>query len=553
VTSAAPASGEELRSRPGSGWFIRPFSLGLLLVVATLALYYPVHWHPFLNYDDSLYVTNNDEVQSPVSWDTVMWAFTTFDVGTWHPLTWLSHALDCQLFQLNPAGHHDVNLLLHAINVVLLFWVLLRATGYAGRSFMVAALFALHPINVESVAWIAERKNPLSMLFFLLALGAYRWYAIEPRSGRYAAVALLYTFGLLAKPQVITFPFVLLLWDYWPLRRMLASAQESDSGTTTQRVVPPRKLSWLVLEKLPLFALSAASAFITMKAQRVGGDKVWYAVSIRLENAIVSYALYLRNAVWPTRLAVFYPHPGNSLQKWTVGAALLSLMAITALVIDRQRQRYLGTGWLWFLGTMVPMIGLEGVGYQGMQGMADRYAYLPFIGLFIMVCWGISDWAEQRHISFAWLAGPGLAVLSILTVVSHSQIGYWSDSATLWSRTLQVTNRNWLAENNLGRVLMSQGRVEEGVSHFIKATEIYPADPVSNMNIGIYEQQGGNLREAIERFKIALRSSRDASLRYAALNAMGRAYRDLGDTARAKECFAAAESHGGDRLSHDVP
>jgi protein O-mannosyl-transferase len=538
---ASPAN-KEAHSMPASRWFTQPFFLGLLLAIATVALYYPVHGHPFVNYDDSLYVTDNIQVQSGIGWDTVSWAFTTFDVGTWHPLTWLSHALDCQLFQLNPAGHHDVNLLLHVINAVLLFWVLLRASGYAGRSFMVAALFALHPINVESVAWIAERKNPLSLLFFLLALGAYRWYARGPRIGRYLAVALLYALGLLAKPQVITFPFVLLLWDYWPLRRMFASAQESDSGAATQAIFAPKNLSWLILEKLPLFALSAASAFMTMKAQRVGGDKVWYPLSIRLENAIVSYAQYLRDAVWPARLAVFYPHPGSSLSAWQVGAALLLLLAITALVIDRRRQRYLAMGWLWFLGTMVPMIGLEGVGYQGMQGMADRYAYLPFLGLFIMVCWGISEWAQRRHISTAWLAGFSFAVLLILTAVTHRQIGYWSDSATLWSRTLQVTNRNWLAENNLGKILMSQGRVEEGMSHFLKATEIYPADPVSNMNIGTYEQQRGNLPEAIERYKKALSSSRDARLRLAALKSMGRAYSDLGDTAHAQECFAAAES-----------
>ncbi len=541
MSSVATSPSQQAQSKPVSRRFTQPLFLGLLLAVATLALYYPVHGHPFINYDDSLYVTDNLQVQSGISWDTVRWAFSTFDVGTWHPLTWLSHALDCQLFQLNPAGHHDVNLLLHVVNAVLLFWVLLRATGYAGRSFMVAALFALHPINVESVAWIAERKNPLSMLFFLLALGAYRWYARQPRVARYAVVVLLYTLGLLAKPQIVTFPFVLLLWDYWPLRRMLASSPELDSATATHAAVPPRNLSWLVLEKLPLFALSAASAIMTMKAQRAGADKVWYPLSIRLGNAIVSYAKYLRDAVWPSRLAVFYPHPGNSLSGWQVGAALLLLLLITALVIELGH-RYLTVGWLWFLGTMVPMIGLEGVGYQGMQGMADRYAYLPFIGLFIMICWGVSEWAERRHLSLAWMAGLSFAVLLILAVVTHRQIGYWSDSATLWSRTLQVTNRNWLAENNLGKILMSQGRVEDGISHFIKATEIYPADPVSNMNIGIWEQQRRNLPEAIERYKKALSSSRDASLRFAALNNLGRAYSDLGDTVHAQECFAAAES-----------
>ena len=534
----------------------RPFVLGLALVIATLALYYPVHEHPFINYDDTIYVTDNVQIQGGINWGTVRWAFTTFYLGTWNPLTWLSHALDCQLFQLNPAGHHDVNLLLHVINVVLLFWVLLRATGCPGRSFMVAALFALHPINVESVAWIAERKNTLSLLFFLLALGAYRWYTRQPRIGRYVAVALLYALGLLAKSQVITFPFVLLLWDYWPLQRFAFRRQglsgssaevqlaksEQQSSDEGRKAKSEERFLWLLLEKLPLLVLSAGSAFMTLESQRAPGDKILYPLSIRLETAIVSYAQYLRDAVWPSRLAVFYPHPGNSLTAFQVCAALLLLLAITALVIDRWRQRYLVTGWLWFLGTMVPMIGLEAVGYQGMQGMADRYAYLPFIGLFIMICWGLSDWAEHRRISVVWLAGLSFVGLSILTVVVHRQIGYWSDSATLWSHTLQVTNRNWLAENNLGKILMSQGRVEEGVSHFLKATEIYPNDPVSNMNLGIYELQRGNPTEAIERFKKALISSHDANLRFAAFNDMGRAYSLLGDTARAQECFAAAEN-----------
>jgi protein O-mannosyl-transferase len=524
----------------------RPFVLGLALVIATLALYYPVHEHPFINYDDTIYVTDNVQIQGGINWGTVRWAFTTFYLGTWNPLTWLSHALDCQLFQLNPAGHHDVNLLLHVINVVLLFWVLLRATGCPGRSFMVAALFALHPINVESVAWIAERKNTLSLLFFLLALGAYRWYTRQPRIGRYVAVALLYALGLLAKSQVITFPFVLLLWDYWPLQRFAFRRQglsgssaevqlaksEQQSSDEGRKAKSEERFLWLLLEKLPLLVLSAGSAFMTLESQRAPGDKILYPLSIRLETAIVSYAQYLRDAVWPSRLAVFYPHPGNSLTAFQVCAALLLLLAITALVIDRWRQRYLVTGWLWFLGTMVPMIGLEAVGYQGMQGMADRYAYLPFIGLFIMICWGLSDWAEHRRISVVWLAGLSFVGLSILTVVAHRQIGYWSDSATLWSHTLQVTNRNWLAENNLGKILMSQGRVEEGVSHFLKATEIYPNDPVSNMNLGIYELQRGNPTEAIERFKKALISSHDANLRFAAFNDMGRAYSLLGALGR---------------------
>jgi len=539
VTVGGASQKTEIQSQPATSSRKHGLLLGLILLIATLALYYPVGGHPFVNYDDGLYVTQNLQVQSGLNWDTVVWSFRTFDVGTWHPLTWLSHALDCQLFQLEPRGHHDVNLLLHAANVVLLFWVLLGATGYAGRSFMVAALFALHPINVESVAWVAERKNPLSMLFFLLALGAYRWYAKDPRLVRYVVVAVLYALGLLAKPQVITFPFVLLLWDYWPLRRMFANDPQASAGTVATEGIPPRTLSWLLLEKLPLFALSAGSAIITMAAQRAGADKVSYPLSIRLENAVVSYVQYVSKALWPVRLAVFYPHPGDAIKQWEAGAAALFLLAVTLLVTERRCPRYLLVGWLWFVGTMVPMIGLEGVGYLGRQGMADRYAYLPFIGLFVMICWGVAEWAARRRISVMWLAGASAAVLLALGAVAHRQIGYWSDNVTLWSHTAEVTSGNFLAENNLGRILMSQGRVEEGIAHFHKAVAIYPDDPVSNLNLGTYEQQRGDPTDAVEHLRKALRAS-DLALRATALERLGEAYRDLGEPLQAQQYFGVA-------------
>jgi hypothetical protein len=513
--------------------------------VATVGLYYPVHSHPFVNYDDSLYVTENDQVQAGLSWLTVKWAITTFAVGTWHPLTWLSHALDCQLFGLDPSGHHDVNLLLHALNVVVLFWVLQAATGYPGRSAMVAALFALHPINVESVAWIAERKNVLSMLFFLLGLGAYRWYALRPRPHRYVVVALLFALGLLSKPQVITFPFVLLLWDYWPLQRM-SFAGDGSSGPQNMEI-RARRLPWLVLEKLPLFALSAASAVITMAATRTDTEKILYPRHVRIETAIISYVQYLGKAIWPIDFAVFYPHPGSSLRPWHAYAALFLLMAITALVFEARSRRYLLVGWLWFVGTLVPMLGLQPVGYKGMQGIADRYAYLPFIGLFIAICWGVADFVSQRksRTYAAWLTGLSLAVLLALAAITHRQISYWSDNVTLWSNALKVTGANWLAENNLGKILMSQGKEDEGVAHFFRAVAIYPNDPVSNMNIALYEQKHGNLSDAVTHFKLAITMSHDNKLKIAALNSLGRAYTDLGDPSRASECFAAAA-----RLSH---
>jgi protein O-mannosyl-transferase len=596
VTSVGVSVPREVHPQPNNGLLASPRNrtaiVALLLAVVTLALYYPVRSHPFLNYDDTLYVTQNDQVQAGLTWLTVKWAFTTFEVGTWHPLAWLSHALDCQLFGLDPAGHHSTSLLLHALNVVLLFWVLQAATGYAGRSAMVAALFALHPINVESVAWIAERKNVLSMVFFLLALGAYRWYAREPRLDRYLLVAVLFALGLLSKPQVITFPFVLLLWDYWPLQRMITKEHDSAGPAGA---IPARSFSWLVLEKLPLFALSAASAVITMAATRTDTEKILYPRHIRLEAAIVGYLQYLGKAVWPSRLAVFYPHPGNSLQPWHVYTALFLLAAVTALVWEARSRRYLLVGWLWFVGTLVPMLGLQPVGYKGMQGIADRYAYLPFIGLFIMICWGVADlWAgtiprlvypverafgpvsasilgnvgasapqeggqKYRRVETRlpsegsprrgaeaplgpdyWMALVCAAILLALGTTAHRQISYWSDNTTLWTHALQVTGPNWLAENNLGKILMSEGQEEAGVEHFFRAVAIYPNDPVSNMNIALYEQKRGNLPEAVAHYKVAITMSHDNQLKVAALNNLGRAYTDLGDPARARECFAAA-------------
>jgi len=538
VTSVGSGPENQVPPPSGIGLFNSPrkqmFLLSLLLVVATVVVYFPVNGHPFANYDDPDYVSDNYHVRSGLHWITVKWAFRTYAAANWHPLTWLSHAADVQLFDLNPARHHDVNLLLHALNVVLLFWVLQRATGYVGRSAMVAALFALHPINVESVVWIAERKNLLSMLFFLLALGAYRWYALKPRVDRYILVALLCAMGLMCKPQVITLPCVLLLWDYWPLRRMFAGSSEVAETATA---IPARSFSWLVVEKLPLLVLAAASAAITIKAQGAGGATSWYPPSVRLGNAIVAYARYVGKAFWPVRLAPMYPHPGSSLRSWQVAIAFVFLLAITGLVIAGRRHRYLPVGWFWFLGTLVPMIGLKQV---GVQAMADRYAYLPFLGLFLMVCWGVGEWGEERHLAPARLAVPGVTVLLALMVVTHRQIDDWSDHVTLWSHTLQVTSGNWQAENNLGMALLRQGKMEEAIPHFRAAAAINPSDPVSNMNIGTYEHSHGNLPQAIEYYKKAILLARNPKLKADAYNNLGYAYKDLGDYADAQQNLQSA-------------
>jgi hypothetical protein len=534
------------QSHPGTGPLhgIEKYTwaLGVLLVVATVGLYYPVSSHPFVNYDDNVYVTDNAQVKSGLNWDTVQWAFTTSEAGNWHPVTWLSHAFDYQLFQSDPAGHHNANLLLHVLNVLLLFWVLQQATGFTGRSWMVAALFALHPINVESVAWISERKNLLSMLFFLLALGAYRWYVSEPRTSRYAVVAAFFALGLMAKPQVITLPFVLLLWDYWPLRRMAITGHSAAIDTPDDGALPQRSFSWLIGEKLPLVALCGASVFITMEAQQAAGAmhtvKNSFPLSIRLGNAIVCYARYLGKAFWPSRLALIYPHPGTSLKTWEVLAALVLLLAVTALVLRERRRRYLLVGWFWFLGTMVPMIGLVQVGEQA---MADRYAYLPFIGLFIMVCWGVADWAGQRKVSAAVLAGASVVVLVALSVVAYRQLGYWRDNVILWTHIIEVTPPNYIAQDDLGGALLNTGQLEEAMKHFHAAAEIYPLDPFSNLNLAIYAQQQGDPQQAIARSETVLSRTPSPRMRSKAYTTMGLAYRDLGDYAKSQEYLEAAQ------------
>ena len=507
--------------------------LGLLLL-ATTAVYSPVHRHPFLNMDDNGYVSANERVQSGLSLSTAVWAFTTFDDANWHPLTWVAHAANCQLFGVGPAGHHDVNLLLHLINVGLLFWVLWTATGFPGRSLMVAALFALHPLNVESVAWIAELKTMLSMMFFLLTLGAYRWYAQRPRWNAYCVVLLLFAAGLMAKPQIITLPAVLLLWDYWPLERMRL---RGDASMAASRV-PPRGLAWLLWEKVPLAGLSLLSALLTLLAQKVGRPEHWpYTLPLRLENALVSYARYVEKMFWPVKLAPMYLHPEDSIPAWQVLMALVFLAAVTAVVFRYRRYRYLAVGWLWFLGTMVPMIGLVQV---GRQSMADRYAYLPMVGLFLMVCWGASDWTASRRLPRPVLPAVGSAILVVLALATYHQVGYWGDNVTLWSHTVDVTTANFVAEYQLGGALGGQGRPQEGLQHYYRALAIKPDNADINLAIAVSEHQAGNLAAAVEPYRRFLAHSMDPKARYTALINLGHVYRRMGDTTKAEECFQAA-------------
>ncbi len=518
----------------------RKLTLCLLLVAAVLICYRPVIHNGFLNYDDDAYITANSHVKAGLTWGTVKWAFTTFDAANYHPLTWLSHALDCQFFGLNPAGHHESSILLHAASAVLLFLFLVNVTGFAWRSLFVAAFFALHPVNVESVAWAAERKNVLSMLFFLLALHAYAWYTRRSGVGRYVLIAFLFVLALLSKPQVITFPFLLLLLDYWPLGRIGAAHGDGsacDNQLESARLAQKKSVSWLLLEKIPFVLLSAASALITMKAQGAGGavqTLTQYSPLLRFETAVIAYVRYLGNAFWPAKLVALYPHPTSLYPAWQVAAALLLLIIVTIAVLGAREQRYLAFGWFWFLGALVPMLGLIQV---GAQAMADRYAYIPFIGLFVMVTWLAADLAGTSRRSIALLAAAGIASVAILASLTYRQVGYWHDTESFWRRTLALTENNYIAHDSLAEYLLDQGGTDEAAAHFRAALAIRPDDLPANLDLGAYEHSRGNLRAAIERYRVVAAYAGDVGLRAKAFGNLGSAYRSLGDLERAKECF----------------
>jgi protein O-mannosyl-transferase len=516
-------------SRPPEGLFVsrekRSTVLCLALVLMILAFYNPVVHNGFTNMDDDGYITDNSHVQAGLTWETVKWSFTSFELANWHPLTWLSHALDCQLFKLNPVGHHYVNVLLHAVNAFLLFLLLESATGLTWPSFMVAALFALHPTNVESVAWAAERKNVLSMFFFLLTLHAYQRYVRHTSVKKYAVVAVLFALGLMAKPEIITLPFVLLLWDYWPLRRMGASASADGLSVT------PRSFTYLLVEKVPLLALSACSAVITMIAQREGHALRTASTRVRFGNAFVACARYIGKAFWPTRLAALYPHLGRFLPTWQIVASAALLLVLTALVLYWRSHRYLVVGWFWFLGTLVPVIGLVQV---GVQAMADRYAYLSFIGLFICAVWGIEEIAQRRKIQGAWLAVPAVVILGTFGILTYRQIAYWHDSVILWKHTLSITQKNYFAHNALAAALADAGQVEGAIAEFDAAESLHTYTALDMAAVAAYKRTHGHVQESIAEYARALDAADDPKTRSIVLSRLSSVYLQIGDMNRAK-------------------
>jgi hypothetical protein len=462
----------------------RAIVLAAALVLATLAAYSSVVGNGFVHIDDNGYVTDNPHVQGGLSAGTVAWAMTTFRAGNWHPLTWLSHALDCQLYGLHPVGHHVTSLALHLANVLGLFFLLRRWTGSIGRSAFVAALFALHPLHVESVAWVAERKDVLSGFFCIATLWAYALWVERPGVGRYALVLVAFALGLMAKPMLVTLPFVLLLLDVWPLRRAGAP---------------------LVREKIPLFLLAAGSSVVTFLVQRDQGAMALGArlsAGLRIENAVVSYVAYIVQTIWPAGLGSFYPHPIDADSFGRVAGSALVLAAVSAAAILTRRTRpYVMVGWLWYLGTLVPVIGLVQV---GAQARADRYTYLPLIGLSIAVAWAAVDVAANSRNGRRALVAVSLVLAATWTALTWRQVAYWKDDRALFGRIVELVPDNAAAHGMLGMVHLREGRIPEAIAEYQIALRLEPNYAQGHSNYGMALEIHGRSDEAISEYRAAV-------------------------------------------------
>ncbi|MDI6829383.1 MAG: tetratricopeptide repeat protein, partial [Armatimonadota bacterium] len=479
-----------------------------LLAFAVVLPFARVLWHDFITLDDPTYVTSNEQVKQGLSLAGIKWAFTSVQGANWHPITWISHMLDCQLFGTNPMFHHLMNLLIHLANTLLLFLVLWRMTGAVWRSTFVAALFGVHPLHVESVAWIAERKDVLSSLFWILTMWAYSRYTQSPGAKTYLLVVIFFALGLMSKPMLVTLPFVLLLLDYWPLER-IANLKSKSSSTATAP-----NLRVVLIEKIPLVFLSCASCFATIYAQNQGGaigSLEQFTLGVRLANAIVVYITYILKMILPNHLIVHYPHPGSSLPVWQVLASGFSLALFTLLVIMlRRKHKYLAVGWLWYLGTLVPVIGIVQV---GVQAMADRYTYVPLIGIFMLIAWGVPEIAECQKINkeatknlvgFHILKFAAILTIFALGICTYIQVGYWKDSFTLFNHVIAVCPRNAVAHYNLGVALVNKGDAQNALLEFQKALSIKPGYPDAWYNVGVLLQNQGKIDEAIKSYRQAI-------------------------------------------------
>ena len=489
-------------------WYVFLVYVGLALV--TIIAFEPIRHNGFVNYDDYEYIIENPQVKSGTNHESFIWAFTAQDKGgNWHPLTWLSHILDCEMFGIEPFWHHLTNLLFHTANTLLLFWVFKRMTGALWPSAFVAAAFALHPLHVESVAWAAERKDVLGGFFWMLTIIAYVRYAQRGGTGWYLLVVLAFCMGLMAKPMVVTLPFVLLFLDYWPLGRFGGGGQSKGENLRQFQSAEVRYkeagLYRLIGEKIPLFILTVVLCVVTYVVEQRGvpmDSQGNVSVNSRIANALISYVSYIVKMLYPSRLAVLYPHPGDSLPAWRVIVSIIVLAGISAVAIYMgRRRRYLAVGWLWYLGTLVPVIGLVQI---GSQAMADRYTYLPSIGIFIMVAWGTAELFAKWRYRKVLLGITSGAVLAVLLICTRVQTGHWRDSFTLFEHTLAVTENNYVIHKSYGNTLYENGRLKEAVAHYNEALRIAPKYLIARMNVGMVFLQQGRFDEAIAHFNKVL-------------------------------------------------
>ncbi len=485
---------------------MREGAIVVLLMAATVVAFAPLAHNGFLNFDDTGYVTKNAHVRSGISLQTLRWALTSFDEANWHPLTWLSHALDCTLFGLNPTYHHATSLLIHLLSTIILFGLLERMTHAAWQSAFVALIFAVHPLHVESVAWVAERKDVLSGFIWLLTMRTYVEYRHSPTRGWLLVTLGCFALGLMAKPMLITLPFALVLVDYWPLERirmrpMVAIKQEQPGGIG---------LAASLREKAPFFALSLLSVMVTYVAQyEWGATKAYVGLSLfdRVANALVSYVEYLWKTIYPVGLAIFYPHPGSGLAPWKTGGALLELVLLT-IVVWKQRVRspYLIVGWLWFLGTLVPVSGLVQV---GLQRMADRYMYLPIIGLGIMIAWGVPACVRGWRGHRLWLTGGAVVASALMIVLTRAQTARWKDSATVFEHAIAVTADNFVAQNSLGGALADSGHCGDAIPHLREALRIKADYVPAHHNLARCLLEQGDRRGGLEEYEWLLGQAKE--------------------------------------------
>jgi Flp pilus assembly protein TadD len=479
-------------------------SVCFLLTAITLFTYWPVQNHDFINFDDDLYITGNYQVKAGLTVNGLIWAFDFNEKGYWQPLAWISHMLDVELFGLNPAGHHLTNLWIHMANALLLFWFFYRTTGRLHRSAFIAFLFALHPLNVDSVAWAAERKNLLSSFFWMVSLLFYVRYAESPTVKRYLLTLLVFVMGLMVKPMLVTLPFVLLLLDYWPLKRLgLIHWQKPPYGKPEGEAIPERQVSvlQLVMEKLPFLAFSGVSIWVSIVSTQqmgivVAADTV--PMTLRIANALVSYLNYLAKMVWPHNMAIFYPFP-KILPLWQVAGSAILLIAVTALFLLRSNHKpYLSIGWLWYLGTLVPVIGIVQAGVW--PSMADRWVYVPMIGIFMIIAWGIPEMISKWRLKIPVLAVLGITVLACCVVLVRLQLQYWQNSRVLFQHALEVTKESYTAHNNFGSALLWEGQSNAALHHFKAALKLNPQLTKIHNNIGHALVKLGRVDEAVDRY-----------------------------------------------------